>query len=756
MKKKYFSIIFLCAFFMFLLSAKSVNAASRTDFPNILDLSANPTSDIYYDDATYNNLDKYNHFSDMGAWHGYYLPEKTNSNLYGGFPGPLIVAEEYPVNLSSELSQLQIKNEKTGDNVDLSTAKKEFNYYPGMLEQKYQLKDIDVTLKLIFVSNRTALIKYEITNKTDQAKEYQLSWKGSIFNEFSSGTKLDLKQSLSKNNNQLIVNFGKIRSQWNYLSTSDTAFTVNHSDDVDIAINSDNLSYTAKLPHVITIQPKETYKTEETQSYTFTKSEKDNETANVATYFKNSEQEFQDNENRWNGYVNKSLKNDSTTYNKVSIKALETLVNNWMSPAGAIKHDGIVPSMSDKWFTGIWAWDTWKESVAVTQFSPSLAENTIRSMFDYQITSSDSVRPQDSGMIPDSVFYNKNSARNGDGGNWNERNSKPPLASWAVWNIYESNHDTSFLAEMYPKLVAYHNWWYSNRDNNHNGIAEYGATIDDAIYKTENGKKVLDDDAAILSAAWESGMDNATRFDVDGVGKDDVGVKVLTNKDSSGAVVGYSINQESVDLNAYLYQEKIYLSKMAGILGKTADQVKYEKEAKKVKSYINDKMFDAKTGYYYDLQISKDSTKLLSNRGKGTEGWIPLWANVATENKAANVKDVMMNPNMFNTYMPLPTASRDNPKFAPTKYWRGPVWLDQAWYGTEALKNYGYDRDAKVLANKLFSNAQGLTGDQPIRENYNPLNGEGLNSKNFSWSSASYYMMYRTILNSDDTSSFVK
>ena len=29
--------------------------------------------------------------------------------------------------------------------------------------------------------------------------------------------------------------------------------------------------------------------------------------------------------------------------------------------------------------------------------------------------------------------------RGGDGGNWNERNSKPALAAWAVENVLSSN-----------------------------------------------------------------------------------------------------------------------------------------------------------------------------------------------------------------------------------------------------------------------------------------------------------------------------
>ena len=86
-------------------------------------------------------------------------------------------------------------------------------------------------------------------------------------------------------------------------------------------------------------------------------------------------------------------------------------------------------------------------------------------------------------------------------------------------------------------------------------------------------------------------MDNATRFDQEGSGKDDIGVQVFENTDKSGKVIGYSINQESVDLNAMLYAEKAFLKSIALEIGKTEDAKKYESEAKKLAEYINANMW---------------------------------------------------------------------------------------------------------------------------------------------------------------------
>lgn len=145
--------------------------------------------------------------------------------------------------------------------------------------------------------------------------------------------------------------------------------------------------------------------------------------------------------------------------------------------------------------------------------------------------------------------------------------------------------------------------------------------------------------------------------------------------------------------------------------------------------------------------------KLLVNRGKGTEGWIPLWAKAATSKQAAKVVENMLDENKFNKFVPFPTASKDNDKYDLSRYWRGPVWLDQALYAVEVLQNYGYNEEAKDVAYKLFDHAKGLLDDGPIHENNNPEMGEGQHTKNFSWSASAFYLLYQNTLTSTNTTS---
>ena len=201
----------------------------------------------------------------------------------------------------------------------------------------------------------------------------------------------------------------------------------------------------------------------------------------------------------------------------------------------------------------------------------------------------------------------------------------------------------------------------------------------------------------------------------------------------------YSLDQESVDLNSYLYTEKMYLIKMARKLGDEKAVSTYEKQAKSLKAIIQSQFFDSKTGWFYDTSINGETfVKVM-----GCEGWIPLWAKVATTEQAEAVKNNMMNPKYFNTKVPFQTLSAHHPGFKPDGgYWRGPNWLDQAYFGVTGLHHYGFHQEAYEATFKLIHHAEGVLSKGPsIRENYNPLTGEGMESQNFSWSAAHYLLL---------------
>ncbi len=720
------------------------------DFKNVLESKGGISNTPY----GYYQVSDFVTFMDNGSWHGYTLPSVADKDTLGGFLGPTILfeskAETIAINLSKEFNKLNLY--KNGEKVNLASAKPDLAYYPGRLVQSYELRgNLRLTLKLIFPTDRTALIETEIVNLSSDKATFDLDFNGELYNSYNYGSKsYIIEPSLHLEGEDLLVKFDGLNEGLSE-NTKDNIFMTSYNKEVLTELSEDKKSYVTKLKNSIDLNPNKAFKINRTESFLFTEDEYLKEKEKIKDIKENGDFYFKENEDRWNSYIDNTLKEDdgvSKAYKNAAIKSMMTLVTNLRSPAGDLNYSGITPSVSYRWFNGLWAWDSWKNVVAYTNFDPEVSKDAVRVMFDYQMKEG-----HDKGAIPDAIYYDKDDS--------NYRNSKPPLAAWAVYNIYKSDGDVEFLKEMYEKLKSYHEWFYRNRDVDKNGIAEYGAMVHEAHYMYdeegnlilgEEGTPLINEEAIIEAAAWESGMDNAIRFDKDGIGEGDIGVKVFENKNEKGEVVGYSINQESVDLNAYLYAEKAFLKYFAEVLGYTEDAKRFEKEGKYVADYINSNMFHEESGFYYDLQIDSkgENKKLLVNKGKGTEGYIPLWARLSPKDKARRVAENILSEDKFNLYVPFPTASKDNPNFDPSRYWRGPVWLDQALFGVEALENYGYKEDAKALACKLFDNASGVLLSSPINENYNPLTGEALHAKNFSWSAAAYYLLYKNTLSGGD------
>lgn len=386
---------------------------------------------------------------------------------------------------------------------------------------------------------------------------------------------------------------------------------------------------------------------------------------------------------RWDGYLDKVLRPDMPAeYSRVAVKAVVTLIANWRSARGDLFHDGVVPSHAVGYFVGFWGWDSWKHAVALARFAPQLAKDQVRAMFDYQT---------DDGMIIDCIYS--------DASENNARDSKPPLALWAVDEIYRATGDSAFVREMYPKLLAYYRWWFRNRDHNKNGICEFGAC-----------------DGTLEAAAWESGMDNAIRFDD--------AVMVKNGKDA------WSMNQESVDLNAFLALEHQLLTELAPVAGQTFTDPNPSAE---VQNYF----FVPERGFFFDKRL--DGTFVLE---EGTEACIPLWTGIATKEQAAACMKLFADTTKFATYIPFPTIAADNPKFMPAGYWRGPIWLDQVYFGISGIRKYGYKEEADRFTDQVFTRLQGLEQMAPIHENYDTHNGGRLKAPHFSWSSAHLLLLY--------------
>ena len=604
-------------------------------------------------------------FSDLGAWFGFSFLNSIDKIT--GFTGPFLMTQQNGVWASASLTNLEIQN-----NEWKSYATKSYN---SNLEQTFLSDNLELKQELVFISGHSAIINTTIKNIGKSNKTINYHFK----NEKLMADGL----SFTSNKNELIINSTKTDAIGHIIFPNDV-----------ILNTTENNYYSNKIQ--LELKPNESK--EFTISQTFIFPEYDWEAEHQQIISSHFDVILANRKAEKNAELKSIIENrkpqfKDSIYAQVLAKAHLTLQNNWRIPAGEIKHEGLFPSYHYKWFNGFWAWDSWKHAVGLSYYNTDLAKKQMKLMFDFQ---------KEDGFIVDCVFRDTTIEKH------NYRDTKPPLSVWAVAKIYEKDKDINFVKNMYPKLKLYHQFWYKKRDHDKDGLCEFGST-----------------DGTLIAAKWESGMDNAIRFD---------NSKILKN--SEGA---YSIDQESVDLNAYLYAEKIYLAKLATVLQNNDDAKLFTQEAEILKSKIQTQFYDENDGWFYDTTL--DGKTFI--KGEGSEGWTALWANAATQKQAKAVKEKMMNPKKFYTKVPFQTMSADHKKFNPLKgYWRGPNWLDQAYFGVKSLRNYGFDKDADKATIQILRGAEGVIGKgKSIRENYHPITGEGLNAQNFSWSAAHIIML---------------
>ncbi|OCH06908.1 alpha-glucosidase [Aliivibrio fischeri] len=761
-------------------STTKTSDLKATQYKNVIDRTGSPD---YMRDYDFDDHQRFNPFFDMGAWHGHLLPD--NDDGMGGFPGTALLTEEYINFMANNFDRLSVY--KDGKKVEFSM---EAYSLPGALVQILTSDEVTIEMTLRFATNRTSLVETKIITNTP----VELVWDGRLIEgnhakEEKSQSEKTIAEEYPNYNRTIVptddglkVTFGKVRATWSLLTSGESEYQIHKSIPTTTKVEGLSFNSTAKIEQSTTIYT--------TYSHVLTAEENQEEQIKILDIFAHPQQYLTASEQRWENYLEKGLTNPDATpaQERVAVKAMETLNANWRGAAGAMQFDSVTPSVTARWFSGnqTWPWDTWKQAYTMAHFNPEVAKDNIRAMFAYQIQADDAVRPWDKGFIPDLVAYNTSPERGGDGGNWNERNTKPSLAAWAVMEVYKTTEDKAWLEEMYPKLVAYHDWWLRNRDNNGNGVPEYGASRDkahntdngDMLFTVERGNKKeelagLDKYQEIIksgnydhieipaqtAASWESGRDDAAAFGFidkeqldayvkNGGKRSDWEVKFAQNRDKNGTLLGYSLLQESVDQASYMYSDNQYLAEMADILGKTSEAKDFREKADKLANYINTCMFDEGTGFFYDIRIEDKplandcAGKPIVERGKGPEGWSPLFNKAATQSHADAVVKVMKDPKEFNTYVPLGTAALTSPAFGPDIYWRGRVWVDQFYFGLKGMESYGYRDDAVQMASAFFDHADGLVGDGPIRENYNPLTGDQQGAPNFSWSSAHLYMLY--------------
>ncbi|MBE6739151.1 MAG: hypothetical protein E7565_02395 [Ruminococcaceae bacterium] len=280
------------------------------------------------------------------------------------------------------------------------------------------------------------------------------------------------------------------------------------------------------------------------------------------------------------------------------------------------------------------------------------------------------------GLLPDVIWEN---------GDIVDTFTKPPVFPYAVEQIYKRDKDIKFLKEVYPHLTLNERFWKEQRF--YQGLFHYDA----------DNKEAPD---YITRVKYESGWDNSPRFDNE-----------ITDL-------------WPVDLNCFMVLFYRSMAFIANELKLDDDKAKWSLREKELTELIKKYMWNKENGFFSDVnKFTKKNSEVLT-----PASFMPLFIEIASSEQAEDM--ALIAQTRFKSKMP--TVTYDHPAYS-TDYWRGPTWLNVAYFAAKGLKNYNCD-----VANQIKENILEMCDAQKegIYENYDSLTGKGLCCDHFSWSSA--------------------
>ena len=365
-------------------------------------------------------------------------------------------------------------------------------------------------------------------------------------------------------------------------------------------------------------------------------------------------------------------------------------------PAGIMKHKYIVPGSI---YESLWDWDSWTTNIALREVAASedISEYEKGCILNFL----DNV--DEKGRIPILITPEYTSPVYDETINMNVH--KPCLAQHALF-VSEQNGDFEWLRENFSLLEKFIGFYYT-------------------YCRHESGLFFWLNDVAI-------GIDN------------DPCVFYRPEKSSA-----------SIYLNCLMYQEVSAVSKIAERLGFKEKASEYADKANELKLCISENLWDERNGFFYSADLNLRPIVENEKMHKGCprnysfllqkidvwSGFMTMWANIATPEQAERmVKENYLNERTFYSAGGVRSLSKAEKMYRVVKSgnpscWTGPIWGIANYMTFIGLLNYGYEKEAKELAQKtVLTFGKDIERYGKMHEYYDPDTCEGVHNLGFqSW-----------------------
>jgi glycogen debranching enzyme len=390
-----------------------------------------------------------------------------------------------------------------------------------------------------------------------------------------------------------------------------------------------------------------------------------------------------------------------------------------------------------------WSWDSAFAAIGYAHYDQDRAEAELRSLFAAQWRN---------GMVPHIVFVPASRPYFPGPETWETERSpdaplrpktsgivQPPVHATAAWHVYRRAPDTDratrFLEELFPRLAAWHDYLHRHR--------------------TRGGAPLVE-----LWHPWESGMDNSPLWDealarvtpaptADGYRRVDITVTDPAERPTDGEYDRYihlvrlfrdcaydptrirgatPFAVQDALFNSLLVRADRDLARIARVVG--ADPTVFERAADATATAIDERLWDDETASYVDVDLIGGERI----RAPVVSRFSPLFAGIPDDERARRVIDELLGSmvDLQGVGRVIPSLSPVDPRFAPSLYWRGPVWVNVNWLLAHGLARYGYAGEARALRTALVE----LARRHGFSEHYSPITGRGHGGGEFAWTAA--------------------
>lgn len=397
-----------------------------------------------------------------------------------------------------------------------------------------------------------------------------------------------------------------------------------------------------------------------------------------------------------------------------------------------------------------WLWDSCFIAIGQAHYDVERAKMELLSLLRAQWKN---------GMLPHMIFSPgiKQARYHGDWRSWLSPLSpddvstsgitQPPMLAEAVVRVGEKlplTERRSWYRQMWPHLLAYHEWLYSERDPHGEGLVllihPWETGLDNTPpWMAELRQHLLPwwirliaklhvDGALSIFRSDTRIVDPAERLDnIEALALYDAKLRLRRKAYDTDKILDHSLfSIEDLTFNCILIRANTHLQKIALSIREEVPPGLL-KRMKSAEDAL-EQLWDPYDGQYFSRDFV--THRLLTEPSIAT--FMPLYAGSITKERAAQIVKLLENERLFGTAFPVPSTPVNSAWFNPVCYWQGPTWVNMNWLIIDGLKRYGYHQHAEALREATLE----MVANAGWREYFNPLTGEGLGAKDFSWTAA--------------------